>query len=329
MAILAIYPYAKTLHVAVGHKTLSQTATFPLTNDYNYTISEEILPWLKTVNVSGKDLQFIVTSGQLSDQCLPSGIYLLDESLSFKGRTEGLHISSLLADLFNLSVYVIDPTSQLECNPHAFVTGTPDVLRTCSADNFVFKYLVREEARRRNLEQNDSNYIVCYLGEEQQMGALVGTQVVDSLTSADEGPFGLTQSGSLPFDSVLDLCTLTGKREQALEVLNEEGGLRGYLGLNDLQELFVLDSDHAMLIRDALTYQISKEIGALATVLQGKVQALILAGELVNSDFIVQSITERCGFVAPVSIYAGNQILPALLAGAERIIAQEPILNVS
>ena len=118
------------------------------------------------------------------------------------------------------------------------------------------------------------SYTHLHLDEVHQLGAVVGTKVVDCLTSLEEGPFALRQSGGLPFDGVLELCSQHQGREEVLDALNQNGGLHGYLGLERLEDLFDLQGEQADLVRQALVYQIAKEIGALAAVLEGKVDAV-------------------------------------------------------
>lgn len=322
MAILAAYPHARTLRVAVWDGLLCETATFPLSATCDEIIAKQIVPWLATFNITGQDLQFIVTNGRIKAES-PSGIYVLTDAILDSG------FSRALAAYFDLPVYVVDPTTEAECFPHALITGAPMIKRECAPDSFVFKYLVRQEANGRNWNLTEKQFIVAHLGEEHQLGAVVGMNVVDSLTSLDEGPFALNHSGGLPFDGVIDLCMSTEDRGWVLRVLNEEGGLYGYLGLKDVPALFANDSVQTASIREALVYQIAKEIGALATVLKGQVHAIILAGELGGYEPFVQEMRQRIGYLGPISVYPENQGLQALLAGAQRVLNQEPIRNLT
>jgi butyrate kinase len=114
-----------------------------------------------------------------------------------------------------------------------------------------------------------------------------------------------------------------------LKTLSVEGGLRGYLGLERLADLFTAQGEQAALVRDALVYQVAKEIGALAAVLAGQVDAIICGGELAKVEPCMVELRRRVAFIAPISAVPGNQGLAALLAGAGRILAKEPIVNLS
>ena len=63
MAILAVYPHARTLQVAAWDEALCEIAIFPLSACSDGIIEQQLLPWLKTFINTSQDLQFIVTSG--------------------------------------------------------------------------------------------------------------------------------------------------------------------------------------------------------------------------------------------------------------------------
>jgi butyrate kinase len=68
----------------------------------------------------------------------------------------------------------------------------------------------------------------------------------------------------------------------------------------------------AILIREAIAYQIAKEIGAMATVLEGKVDAIILTGGLAYQKSHVARIKKMIEFIAEVVVYPGEDEIKAL-----------------
>lgn len=293
MAILAVYPHAKTLQVAVWDGALYETSAFPLLANGDTLIEEQLLLWLAALGIAQEDLKSIVAGGRARE------------------------LTTWLGQEFTANVHVIDPGIPSDCTPLSLVTGTPFLQRRCLSDSFIFRYLVDQEARREGLNLDERQFIVAHLDEEHQFAALRGRTVLESLTSLDEGPFALRQSGGLPFDRVLDLCMEASNREEVLHTLHDEGGLFGYLGLNNLEDLWTCRAEPADIIREALIYQIGKEIGALAAALQGKVHSIILSGNLTKYKPFVETLTERVGFIAPISVYPGNQALTALRAAYE------------
>ena len=81
--------------------------------------------------------------------------------------------------------------------------------------------------------------------------------------------------------------------------------------------------EKAKLIYEAMAYQVAKEIGSCATVLKGKVDAIILTGGIAYSEMITTWIKERVSFIADVKIYAGEDEMSALAQGALRVLREE------
>jgi len=63
---------------------------------------------------------------------------------------------------------------------------------------------------------------------------------------------------------------------------------------------------------EAIAYQISKEIGSAAAVLEGKVDAIILTGGLAFQKSHVEKIRRRVGFIAEVVVFPGEDEIKAL-----------------
>ena len=78
--------------------------------------------------------------------------------------------------------------------------------------------------------------------------------------------------------------------------------------------------EHARWIYEAMAYQIAKEIGGMATVLGGNVDALFLTGGLAHSELLTGWIVDRTAWIAPVLIYPGQDELEALALGALRVL---------
>ena len=72
-----------------------------------------------------------------------------------------------------------------------------------------------------------------------------------------------------------------------------------------------------------MAYQISKAIGELATVVKGRVDAIVLTGGIAHSDLFTGWIRERVSFIAPVVIYPGENEMDALASGALRVLRGE------
>ena len=82
-------------------------------------------------------------------------------------------------------------------------------------------------------------------------------------------------------------------------------------------------NEKAALLLEALPYQVAKYIAAMASVLKGKVDRIVLTGGMAYAPYLVEAIIDRVGFIAPVTVVPGEEELEALNAGALRVIRGE------
>jgi butyrate kinase len=104
------------------------------------------------------------------------------------------------------------------------------------------------------------------------------------------------------------------------------GGLVAYLGTNDANEVErrIKNGDvKAAEVYAAMGYQIAKEIGAAATVLNGSVDAVVFTGGLSGSEMLAGWIRDRVSFIAKTLTYPGEMEMEALAEGALRVIRGE------
>ena len=74
---------------------------------------------------------------------------------------------------------------------------------------------------------------------------------------------------------------------------------------------------------ETVASELAKEIGGMATVLSGQVDAIILTGGLSHDSRIVKWIEQRVHFIAPVSCLAGEAEMEAMAAGVFRVLNGE------
>lgn len=77
-----------------------------------------------------------------------------------------------------------------------------------------------------------------------------------------------------------------------------------------------LNDEKVNLIKRAVAYQIGKEIGSAAAVLDGRVDAIILTGGLAYDDDHVKYVTGMVSFIAEVVVYPGEDEMKALAFNA-------------
>ncbi len=65
-----------------------------------------------------------------------------------------------------------------------------------------------------------------------------------------------------------------------------------------------------------MIYNVAKAIGASATVLYGKVDAILLTGGIAYSDYIISRLKKRISFLAPIYVYPGEGEMESLAYNA-------------
>jgi butyrate kinase len=150
--------------------------------------------------------------------------------------------------------------------------------------------------------------------------------MIDSNT-IEEGPFGPDRTGSLPVRALIKLC-FSGQFTQAQldRHLFGEGGLFAYLGTRDLVEVerrIGAGDCKAAAVIEAMVHQIAREAGAMAAVLKGSVDALLLTGGMAYSERLVGLLRGYLEWIAPIRVYPGEDELQALAEGVFRVLSGE------
>jgi butyrate kinase len=186
--------------------------------------------------------------------------------------------------------------------------------------------VARRFAREQGRAYADLRLVVVHMGSGITVSAHRGGRTVDS-NSIEEGPFGPDRTGSLPVRALIRLCFSGRFTETELDRhVFGDGGLFAYLGTRNLMEVeqrIASGDELAAQVLDALIYQIAKETGAMAAVLSGNVGAIILTGGMAHSERVVNRLIEQIGWIAPITVYPGEDELRALAEGVFRVLDGE------
>ncbi|MFD2386936.1 hypothetical protein [Enterococcus rivorum] len=108
------------------------------------------------------------------------------------------------------------------------------------------------------------------------------------------------------------------------------GGLLSYTGTNDaraVEDEIKKGNREFELVFQALAYQVSKAIGSLATVVDGKVNRIVLTGGLAHSSYLADFIENSTEFIAPLIVVAGEHEMVALSNGIYRVLTGQEKIN--
>ena len=213
-----------------------------------------------------------------------------------------------------------------ELDPIARLSGHPALSRVSIFHALNQKVIARTYAREVGKKYEEMNLIVAHMGGGVSVGAHCCGRVVDVNNALDgDGPFSPERSGGLPTGALVELCFSGKSKAEVKKMLKGNGGVVAYLGTNDMrlvEEKAPVDAEYGM-IQDAMCYQIGKEIGAMAAVLKGKVDAILLTGGIAYGKPITDYITRMVGFIAPVKVYPGEDEMRALAMNGLMVLRGE------
>jgi butyrate kinase len=296
-------------------------------------LAVQVRKFLDSGGISMAEVAIIVSRGGLQRRG-PAGAYLIDDSMRHDlcRGVYGCHPSSLgpvlalnLADAADCRAYAIDPPSTDEFSALARISGVPEIKRVSAFHALSHKAVGRRAAAELGKDYNDCRLVVAHMGGGITIGAHDLGRVVDCTHGLSEGPFSPERAGSLP---TLELLNLAAERSPGNDALAGRlvggGGLKAYLGTKDavvIEQRISQGDEQAILVYEAMAYQVAKDIAAMAAVLAGSPDAVVLTGSLAKSDLLLSWITARVSFLGPVLVYAGECEMDALLAAARRILA--------
>ena len=304
---------------------IKKFATFWDQEEYRLDL---IRKFLKEHNIKLEDLDAIVSRGGHTKP-LVSGAYkvvpeMLEQQKSGKWGQHPADLGSKMAYSLSKGVkataLIVDPPITDEFEPVARISGHPLFQRRSSFHALSHKATAKRYAKENNTKYEDLNLIVVHLGGGISVAPHKKGKMVDGDNALEgDGTFSTNRTGALPVGDLVRLC-FSGEYtyDQVHKMINGEGGLVAYLGTQNVKE--VEEKSHtdekAALILDAMIYQTCKEIGAMATVLEGKVDQILLTGGIAHSETIVAKIKERVEWIAPITVYPGENEMKSLALGA-------------
>ena len=292
-----------------------------------------ILETLSRHGLTMADLDAVIGRGGLM-RPIPGGTYAVSEEMldDLRSCRHGAHASNLgailardLAAQSGIPALIADPVVVDELAPLARYSGHPDISRRSIFHALNHKAVARIVAAGLGRPYEELRLIVAHLGGGISVGAHELGRVVDVNNALDgDGPFSPERSGGLPAGAVVGWCFAAGADEAEIRRrITGRGGLLAYLGTADGMEIdrrAAAGDERAREVREAMAYQVAKEIGAMAAVLSGRVDAVILTGGLAHDEVLTGLVTRRVDFLAKVVVHAGEDEMGALARAAMRAL---------
>lgn len=295
-----------------------------------------ILDLLKEKDFDIKSLQVVVGRGGMLKP-IPGGTYAVSDELleDLKIGKQGQHASNLggilareIADSIGVPSYIVDPVVVDELMPISRYSGVPELPRTSVFHALNQKAVAKRYAKEQGKAYNTLNLIVVHMGGGVSVGAHEQGRVIDVFNALDgDGAFSPERAGAVPSGALIKMCFSGDYTEKEVyKKIVGNGGFNAYLGTNDMRDVEkMIDNgdEHAKEVQDAFIMQVAKNIGSMSCVLKGKVDQIIITGGIAYDKAVVEGLKERAGFIAPITVYPGEDELLALTQGALRVMNGE------
>jgi len=292
----------------------------------------QVMDFLKKCRISEAELDVIASRGGMLPP-VRSGAYVIDDKLVevLRYRPSHLHASNLGAMIAHkiaapraIPAFIYDSVAVDELSQVARLSGIKGRDRRSFSHVLNTRAVAREYCSEKGLDYLKSTLIVAHLGGGISVNIQKDGKVVDVVT-AEEGPFSPERAGGLQVTTCVEIC-----KNEGVEMLEKyesgEGGIMSYLGTKDVREVerrISAGDNEAQIVYRAMAYQVAKAIGSLATVTDGKIDAILLTGGMAHSKILTEWIREHVQFIAPVYTYPGEFEMQALALGALRVMRNQ------
>ncbi len=312
---------------------IAQYATIADQKDFRKNI---IMNLLKEKNFDINSLGMVVGRGGMLKP-IPGGTYAVTDDLlhDLEIGKQGQHASNLggmlareIGDEIGVPSYIVDPVVVDEMCDLARYSGVPELPRTSVFHALNQKAVAKRYAKEAGKAYADLNLIVVHMGGGVSVGAHKAGKVIDVFNALDgDGAFSPERAGAAPVGALIKMCFSGQYTEKEIyKKFVGGGGLNAYLGTNDMRDVekMVNAGDaKATEVRDAFIFQVCKNIGSMATVLGGKVDQIVVTGGIAYDKGVVAGLKERAEWIAPFTVYPGEDELLALVQGGLRVMNGE------
>lgn len=334
---IGVYEDEKQLFEQTLRHSTQEIAQFASVVDQMDFRKKMILDFLSENNFDISTLNVVVGRGGLL-KSIPGGTYAVSDEVvkDLREAKRGEHASNLggllareIGDSIGVPSFIVDPVVVDEMDDVARYSGVPELPRISTFHALNQKAVAKRYAKEQGKAYSSLRLIVVHMGGGVSVGAHCEGRVIDVNNALDgDGPFSPERAGGVPAGQLVKLC-FSGKYTQSeiYKKLVGGGGLNAYVGTNDMRDVtkmaFADNDAKVKAVFDAFVYQVCKEIGAMAAVLNGKVDQIILTGGIAYGKEVTSAIKEKVGFIAPITVYPGEDELLALAQGAIRVLGGE------
>ena len=327
--------------------TADEVARYPSVMDQSDMRRQAIKDFMSNKGIPLEDVDIVMARGGLFTPVV-TGVYnvnqdMRDVLISCRDGVHACNLSAVLADDIakeinesrkakglkprygETTAYVADPPMADEMLPECKMGGLPEFTRKTLFHALNSRAIVRRYLREHGRKVNDATLIVAHMGGGATISLHRNGRVLDTNHGlGGDGPITPERAGCCPPFELIDMC-FSGKytKEEIKKKLVGRGGAVAYFGTNSLLEVENMAKDGNQLAQTflkAYVLNICKYIAAMAATADGKVDAILLTGGIARSKMLMDAITAKIGFIAPVEVFPGEDEINSLAENGYMIL---------
>ena len=311
--------------------------------------TQAILGALKEKDIRLEDIDIVMCRGGLFTPCI-TGVYNVNADMrevlsTSRDGNHACNLSALIGDNIAREInslrakegagkppfgpcvaYVADPPMADEMLPECHVGGIPEFPRKTLFHALNTRAIMRRYLRETGRKAEDTTAVICHMGGGVTISTHRGGRVIDTSHGlGGDGPITPERAGCCPPYPLIDMC-FSGNytKDEIKKKLIGRGGAVAWFGTNDMREIVKhakAGEDKYVIFLKAFVLNIAKYIVAQGAVVDGKVDVIILTGGVAYSKDITDAITKKVSWLAPVTVYPGENELDSLAENGYIILA--------
>ena len=335
---IAVYKDETPLFVESIAHSLEEVSKYENVFDqYEFRLNV-VIEALEKHGVKPEDLTCVVSRCGLLPP-INSGAYNINEDMIWQlqynpdnphASNVGAPIAYAIGQRNHIPALVYDGITVNELIPLTKISGLKSLKRKSMCHHLNMHAAAIRWEKETGRKLTESNLILAHLGGGITLTLRSNNRVIDGI-SDEEGPFAPERVGAVPTYQLVNMC-YSGDYPTKRELMNAikgHGGLIDHLGTNDTREVekMIADGDeYAKLVYEAMALSVAKNIATLATTVYGKVDGIVLTGGIAFSEMFTKMVIDRVSWIAPVSVFGGENEMESLAFGALRVLrGEEPV----
>lgn len=328
--------------------TAQEVAQYPSIMDQSDMRRQAIKDFMSSKGIPLEDVDIVMARGGLFTPAI-TGVYNVNEDMrevlsTSRDGDHACNLSAILADDIAKEIneirekkglkprygvttaYVADPPMADEMLPECKMGGLPEFKRKTLFHALNSRAIVRRYLREHGRKVNDATLIVAHMGGGATISLHRNGRVLDTNHGlGGDGPITPERAGCCPPFDLIDMC-YSGKytKEEVKKKLVGRGGAVAYFGTNsmlDVENMAAEGNELAQTFLKAYVLNICKYIAAMAATADGKVDAILLTGGIARSKALMDAITEKIKFIAPVEVFPGEDEINSLAENGYMVLS--------